>query len=123
MPHTRTPSPFAAYDASRRRDRIRALFARITAKDILLAILAILAGLGFSITTPGKRIDGLSLVTTARFDTTTRALRDVERRAASLEEHQRFNDYLLCVIVRKVDPTATAPDCAPIIERNSRRVK
>lgn len=103
---TRPAPPFPPYTPlSRRRDRARAWISRTTPHDVLLAILAILAGLGVSILTPGMRLTKLEL----------RAER-VDRRIDTLAEQQRFTNYMLCVNARRTDPASAPPDCSPIIE-------
>lgn len=72
---------------------------------ILVAIAALIGALGFVITSPGKRFD----------DYNTRLTR-VELRADSAAEQQRFANYMLCVLIRRSDPAAVPPGCAPITD-------
>lgn len=77
----------------------------MTLRDFVIAVLAILAALGWSINTPGKRIDALDVRVTR-----------TERRTDTLAEAQRFTNYMLCVNARRNDPASAPPDCVPIIE-------
>lgn len=88
-----------------RRDRTRAWLAGVSAKDILVGLLAILAALGFTVNTPGKKLDALDVRVTHS-----------ERRIDTLAEAQRFTNYMLCVNARRTDPASAPTDCTPIIE-------
>lgn len=111
VPETRLVPPFPPYDATTRRAKARAMLARpLGWKELGLGVLAILAALGWTITSPGRRLDKLD----------TRMAR-TESRVDTLFDQQRFTNYLLCVQIRRTDPLAVPPDCAPIIESRKGR--
>lgn len=70
---------------------------------ILVAIAALIGALGFVVTSPGKQIEAINVRVTR-----------VELRADSAAEQQRFANYMLCVLIRRSDPAAVPPGCAPI---------
>lgn len=110
---TRMPTPFPSYDPSsqRRRDRARAFFSKpVGWKHVGMFIIACLAALGWTINTPGKRLDALD----------ARVLR-TEKRIDTLAEQQRFTNYMLCVNARRTDPASVPPDCAPVIEARTHK--
>jgi len=43
------------------------------------------------------------------------AIISLDHRMGTVEESQRFQDYLSCVLVRRVDPTALPPKCQSVI--------
>lgn len=43
------------------------------------------------------------------------ALVSLDRRMSAAEESQRFQDYLSCVLVRRVEPNALPPKCQTVI--------
>lgn len=91
---------------SERRSRTRELFARtMTLRDVLLAILATIAALGWTITSPGRRIAMVETRVTA-----------AEKDIGTLSEAQRFTNYMLCMNARRTDPASAPPGCDPIIE-------
>jgi hypothetical protein len=99
---------------------VGALSRKLTVKDLmtgLVAIAAVIGALGWSFSSPQKQISMLSVATAARFDSTNHRVGANEHRLETLEEQQRFSNYMLCVLVRRSDPAAVPPDCpaaAPI---------
>lgn len=73
----------------------------ISLRDVILFVIAALAALGLS--NPIKRIGAL------------------EQRVDGIEEQQRFTNYLLCVQIRRTDPSLAPKDCTPIIDERRAR--
>lgn len=106
MSETRLAAPFPPYGPPSRRDRALTILSRpLTLKDLVLGLVGILVALGWTVTTPGKRIDKLEARVT-----------HVEKTVDTLSEQQRFTNYMLCVNARRTDPASVPPDCAPVIE-------
>jgi hypothetical protein len=82
---------------------------KISIRDVIIALVAIGAALGFTVSSPAKvvvELKAADVAIGARVTTNEKAI-------ATLGEQQRFNSYLLCMLIRRSDPTATPPDCEP----------
>jgi hypothetical protein len=107
-----------------RRHRVwTGLVRAVTPRDLVVAAIALAAAvfgsLGFSIQTPRRiaqrdsvRIDTLA----AQIALEATAREHLSRRVDSLDTHRLFDEYLLCVIARKVDPDGTPSGCGPVIQ-------
>lgn len=90
--------------ATSERSRLLRFFIPKDAITLIALIAAIIAALGFSMNSPGRRIDALDVRVTR-----------VELRADSSAENQRFANYMLCVLIRKSDPASVPPGCPPTV--------
>ena len=108
-------SPIPAQD---RREEKR----RITDRDwpkllgavaILCAAAGLLAGtLGLRVWGPPQDVAALS----TRVKSLEDGAQQTTARLGRLEDASRFQSYLVCVQLRRSDPTALPPDCTPIIQ-------
>lgn len=107
MPHRLldNPPPYTPESDRRRRRMPDWLTKDIKPRDVGLGILAILVALGWTFTSPNRRIAAVEARVTAN-----------EKAISTLAEQQRFTNYMLCVNARRTDPASAPPDCAPIIE-------
>ncbi len=88
-------------ESDRRRGRLVVWLTKdISPRDLMLFLVAALAAFGF--VNPFHRITVL------------------ETRVNGLEEQQRFTNYMLCSMSRRVDPAGAPPECMPIIERKGK---
>jgi hypothetical protein len=95
----------------RRRDRALALLTQdLKPRDVILAMAAIVVALGWTFNSPGKRLAAVEARITKN-----------EKSIDALTEQLRFTNYLQCVQLRRSDPAAVPPGCAPVIESGSPR--
>lgn len=90
-------------------DHLR-LAASVASLGVVLG--ALVASFGFKVAGPGARVDALA----ARSSVTDSVLAQHARRLDRLESRDEFATYLLCVLIRRSDPTALPPECGPVIQ-------
>lgn len=55
----------------------------------------------------------------ARVSSDSAAISSLNTRISAVEEDQRFQKYLLCVLVRRIDANATPAECGNIVRQGS----
>lgn len=100
-----------------------ALHRALTASEMIMALVGLmglgagaLAAIGWRSTSPASALAAIG----NRVDTNSGRITHLERRVDTLETQQSFTNYLLCVQLRRTDPAAVPPDCAPIFQSRVR---